>query len=112
MESFAVGAGIAPDLAKFYGGRIQKALAAPALSFEAQQQSARETHQAMIDQFGDEAPGLMEVAQREVRLLSRDYPDLPAILERTNLGNDMHLIKSLIYRAAAREMKARGHKVP
>ncbi|QDE38440.1 hypothetical protein FIV34_04105 [Luteibacter pinisoli] len=109
-ETFAISAGVDPVLAKFYGGRIQKALSQPAMTPEAQRQSMMETHQAMIDQFGDEADGYMEVARREVTLLSRDHPNLRAILERTNLGNDMHLIKSLIGRAAEREMKARGFR--
>jgi nitrogenase molybdenum-iron protein alpha/beta subunit len=109
-HEFAIGAGVEPSLAKFYSGRIEKALQQPAMSPEAQQQSAMETRQAMVDQFGDEAEGYMNVARREVDLLARDHPNIRAILERTNLGNDMHLIKSLIARAGERVMKERGFK--
>jgi hypothetical protein len=109
-ETFAIGAGIEPGLAKFYSGRIEKALREPALAPEAQRQSTADTHAAMVREFGDDAEGYGHVARREFALLARDHPNLPAILERTNLGNDMHLIKSLIARAADRELKARGYK--
>lgn len=109
-HEFALSAGIEPSLAKFYSGRIEQALQQPAMSPEAQQQSTRDTYQEMVNQFGDEADGYIDVARREMALLARDHPNLPAILERTNLGNDMHLIKSLIARAGERAMKARGHK--
>jgi hypothetical protein len=109
-HEFALSVGVEPSLAKFYSGRVEKALQQPAMSPEAQQQSTRETYQAMVDQFGDEADGYINVARRELALLARDHPNLPAILQRTNLGNDMHLIKSLIARAGERAMKARGYK--
>lgn len=109
-EAFAIGAGIEPGLAKFYSGRIEKALQQPAISLEAQRQSTIDTHNAMVEYFGDEAEGYADVARRELALLARDHPNLPAILERTNLGNDMHLVKSLIARAADRALKARGYK--
>jgi hypothetical protein len=103
--------GVDPSLATFYQGRVEKALAAPAPTAEQLAVGAGEAHQAMIDQYGDDAPAITELARKEVRLLARDHPQLIDILERTGLGNDVHLIKSLASRGYNRLLTSRGYRV-
>jgi hypothetical protein len=65
----------------------------------------------VIDQYGDDAPAIVDLARKEVQLLARDHPQIIQILERTGLGNDVHLIKSLASRGYNRFLTSRGFKV-
>lgn len=111
IESHLSAQGVDPTLAKFYGARFQKALAQPAPTAEQLATGRAEAHQAIVDYAGEHHATVLEMAQAELRELSRDYPDLPKLLERTGLGNDPHTIKSLFSRRLEKQMAARGYKL-
>jgi hypothetical protein len=111
LHAHLTASGVDPTLASFYQGRVEKALAAPAPTAEQLATGVTEAHQAMVDQYGDDADAITELARQEVQLLARDHPQIVGILERTGLGNDVHLIKSLASRGYNRWLTSRGYKV-
>lgn len=111
LHAHLTAVGVDPTLATFYQGRVEKALAAPAPSAEQLALGTTEAHQALRDQFGDDADAITELARREVQLLARDHPQIVEILERTGLGNDVYLAKALAGRGYNRLLTSRGYKV-
>jgi hypothetical protein len=93
MQSQLVSMGVDPALAQFGAGRVEKALAQPALSPEQMRASQAEVEAALDAEFGDDAEAIRHLARQEVQSMAKDYPDLIHILERTNLGNDLQVIK-------------------
>lgn len=101
--------GVDPTLATFYQGRVEKALAAPAPTAEQLAIGCTDARQALVDQYGDDADAIGELARQEVQLLARDHPQIIGILERTGLGNDVHLLKALASRGYNRWLTSRGY---
>jgi len=112
LHEFAIADGMDAELAKYYSNKAELMLKAPPVSPETRQRSFAAARAAMAAEFGEDADAWGDVARREVVRLAKSNPDLPRILERTNMGNDIGVIRALIAHAGKREMKARGYKVP
>jgi hypothetical protein len=103
--------GADPAITALYQRRVQAALSQPAPTAEQLTIGVGEAHAALVDQYGEDADAIGELARREVSLLAAQHPQIIDILERTGLGNDVHLIKSLASRGYNRLLTARGYKV-
>jgi hypothetical protein len=102
LETHLAGAGVDPFLAKFYGGRVQQALQRPAPTAEQLATGHVEAETALANEYGEDAEHIGRLAREEMQRMSRDFPDLPRLLERTGLGNDLQVIKALASRAYGR----------
>jgi hypothetical protein len=104
LETHLTGAGVDPFLAKFYGGRVQQALQRPAPTAEHLAAGHMAAAQSLAAQYGEDAEHIGRLAREEMQRMAHDFPDLPALLERTGLGNDLQVIKALASRAYGRLM--------
>lgn len=104
LETHLAGAGVDPFLAKFYSGRVQQALSRPEPSAEQLAAGHADAEAALVNEYGDTAEHIGRLARDELHRLTRDFPDLPRLLERTGLGNDLQVIKALASRAYGRLM--------
>lgn len=96
--------GVDPVLAKFYGGRFQQALLRPAPTAEQLATGHAEAEAALANEYGEDAEHVGRLAREEMHRMACDYPELPALLERTGLGNDLQVIKAIASRGYERLM--------